>query len=105
MILSFRGSPRKQCRSIECGKLRWRAHLEKADDEREDVAHEEDEDDDHQHRRHPDLALLHARQLRPLRVRPPKGRQFKGYLTFKGAFPTLQLQQEACHTAQTPKAK
>ena len=55
------------------------SHLEEVDDEREDVAHEEDEDDDHQHRRHPDLPLLHARQLRPLRVRPPRGRQFKGY--------------------------
>ena len=51
----------------------WRrlTHLEEVDDEREDVAHEEDEDDDHEHGGHADLALLHAGQLRPLRVGPP----------------------------------
>ena len=47
------------------------AHLEEVDDEGEDVAHEEDEDDDHEHGRHPDLALLHARQLSPLGVGTP----------------------------------
>ena len=55
----------------EVSHQRRLAHLEEVDDEGEDVAHEEDEDDDHEHGGHPDLALLHARQLSPLGVGTP----------------------------------